>query len=639
MQYDLNQRALDILNLAKEYSKKSKISTMGSEFLILAMFETKDSLCHFLLSEYECEYEEVENATNNTFILRKKEGEMNLSLETILNQAKVLSSETKIGDEHIFMSILMNRNTIACSILEMLNLNIDELIIDVKEIYDFNAKDEISFVKNISKKAKNNELSTFVNRDEYLNRLDIIMNRRYKNNPLLIGNAGVGKTAIVEGYAMMLDKRNSELTILSLNLTSMLAGTRYRGDFEERFDKFVRDIASKENVVIFIDEIHTIMGAATTEGNLDVANMLKPFLARNDIKLIGATTLDEYHKSILNDKALCRRFQPIFVSEPTIKETKDIMFGIREDYEEFHNCHISDEVLEYLINQSDRKIPKRFRPDKCIDILDDVMSINHLKNKYIVNKNDVDNAIYNFNGNKIKNNDYETNFKQIDKYKWLYEMDLLDKKTLLKLLYKGINEGLELLRLDLMNIFQIGDEAVLDIDLSGYKESIMLSSLIGAPPGYVGYNDEGLLSKHVSEYPMSIIQFNNYDKACGTIKAYIHNMISKGVVIDNKGKTISLSNTIIIVEGIKEKVNVGFNKTEEVKNNLFDEEIIYYEDEAITLNDKYINALSRINYEISFDFDINSDNCKYVNDYLFEFIKNNDCGVYEVKKNELNKIT
>jgi ATP-dependent Clp protease ATP-binding subunit ClpA len=638
LQYDLNQRALDILNLAKEYSKDLKISTMGSEFLILAMFETKDSLCHFLLSEYECDRNEIEEVSKNIFILRKKDGEINLSLETILSQAKMLSGDSKIGDEHIFMSILMNKNTIACSILEMLNLNIEELIIDVKEIYDFNAKDELSFVKNISKKAKNNELSTFVNRDEYLNRIDIIMNRRYKNNPLLIGNAGVGKTAIVEGYAMMLDKKDSDITILSLNLTSMLAGTRYRGDFEERFDKFVREIACKENVVIFIDEIHTIMGAATTEGNLDVANMLKPFLARNDIRLIGATTLDEYHKSILTDKALCRRFQPVFVSEPTLDETKEILFGIREDYEDFHNCHITDEVLEYLIYQSDKKIARRFRPDKCIDILDDVMSINQLNHKYIVSKNDVDNAIYNFNGNKIKSKDFNSNFKQIDKYRWLYEMDLLDKKPLLKILYKGITSGLDLLIEDLMSLFQIGEEAVLDIDLSGYKESIMLSSLIGAPPGYVGYNDDGVLTKHLVEYPMSIIVFKGYDKACGSIKAFIYNMISKGNIIDHRGKIISLANTIVVVEGIKEKINVGFTKSEESKDNLFDEEIIYNGNKNVSLNNKYINALSRINYEISFDFDINSDNYKDVNNYLYEFVKNNDCGIYEVKKNELNKI-
>ena len=164
-----------------------------------------------------------------------------------------------------------------------------------------------------AKKAKNNELSTFVKRDEYLNRLDIIMNRRFKNNPLLIGNAGVGKTAIVEGYAMMLEKKGSDLTILSLNLTSMLAGTRYRGDFEERFDKFVKEIACKNNVVIFIDEIHTIMGAGNAQGSLDAANILKPALARGEVQCIGATTITEYRKSIEKDavKRVYERFDAI----------------------------------------------------------------------------------------------------------------------------------------------------------------------------------------------------------------------------------------------------------------------------------------------------------------------------------------
>jgi ATP-dependent Clp protease ATP-binding subunit ClpA len=266
------------------------------------------------------------------------------------------------------------------------------------------------------------------------------------------------------------------------------------------------------------------------------------------------------------------------------------------------------------------------------------MSINQLNHKYIVSKNDVDNAIYNFNGNKIKSKDFNSNFKQIDKYRWLYEMDLLDKKPLLKILYKGITSGLDLLIEDLMSLFQIGEEAVLDIDLSGYKESIMLSSLIGAPPGYVGYNDDGILTKHLVEYPMSIIVFKGYDKACGSIKAFIYNMISKGNIIDHRGKIISLANTIVVVEGIKEKINVGFTKSEESKDNLFDEEIIYNGNKNVSLNNKYINALSRINYEISFDFDINSDNYKDVNNYLYEFVKNNDCGIYEVKKNELNKI-
>lgn len=329
---ELNARAKQVFDLMKKYSLQNNIKTMGSEFLILAMYETEDSLCHFLLDEYDVTREEIEEKTKNVFILRKDLGEFNASLEAILHQAKLLAGDHLISEEHLFMAVLMNKNTIACSILEALELNIDELIADVKDIYDFDHQDtnEISFVRNITKEAKNEELDTFVDRSEYLKRLDVILHRKYKNNPLLIGNAGVGKTAIVEGYAQKLVKEKSEVSILALNLTSMLAGTRYRGDFEERFDKFIKEIGSKKNVIIFIDEIHTIIGAATTDGNLDVANMLKPLLARNGIKLIGATTLEEYHKTIEKDKALARRFQTVFVSEPTLSETEDILFGLRD---------------------------------------------------------------------------------------------------------------------------------------------------------------------------------------------------------------------------------------------------------------------------------------------------------------------
>ena len=286
---ELNARAKQVLDLMKKYSSRYHIKTIGSEFLILSMYETEDSLCHFLLDEYDVTKEEIEKITQDLFILRKENGEFNGSMQTILHQAQLLAGEGKISEEHLFMAVLTSRNTIACAILEALDLNIDELIEDVKEIYDFSQSptEELSYVRNISKLAKNKELATFVKRDEYLNRLDVILHRKYKNNPLLIGNAGVGKTAIVEGYAQKLADEKSDWSILSLNLTAMLAGTRYRGDFEERFDRFVKEIASKKNVIIFIDEIHTIMGAATTEGNLDVANMLKPFLARSGIKLIG----------------------------------------------------------------------------------------------------------------------------------------------------------------------------------------------------------------------------------------------------------------------------------------------------------------------------------------------------------------
>lgn len=634
---ELNARARQVFDLMRRYSLKNHMKTLGTEFLILAMYETEDSLCHFLLDEYEITKDEILDKTNKIFILRKDIGEYNSSLEAILNQAKLLAGEGSISEEHLFMATLLNKNTIACSILEALDLDIDELIEDVKDIYDFedNKSSQFAFVRNITKEAKNNELDHFVDREEYLKRVDVIINRKYKNNPLLIGNAGVGKTAIVEGYAKKLVAEKSDITVLALNLTSMLAGTRYRGDFEERFDKFIKEIASKKNVIIFIDEIHTIIGAATTDGNLDVANMLKPLLARNGIKLIGATTLEEYHKTIEKDKALARRFQTIFISEPTIEETKDILYGIKEDYESFHKVTLSNEVLDYLIIESNRAITNKFRPDKCIDILDDMLSLAHIMHKETVTVDDVDQTIHAYIGNSILKTNYTLNYPNLDQYRWLFLNHLLDEKPLLKLKYQGDKEGLALLIADCKNIFNIGQEAVLSLDLDGYKDSFMLSSLIGAPPGYIGYEDEGILSKHILAYPSSILVFKNFSKASGSIQSFLTNMIQNGIFTDQRSRTLELNNVIVVIEGIEEKNMIGFSNKEHKQEDSFDEIIIKEDHKYSTLNQLYEQVLSRMNYEISFDFSIDPSNKKKVNTYLYEFTKKHQNGKYEIKKEDI----
>ena len=632
---DLNIRAKQVLELMKKYSKEHGIKTLGSEFMIQAMYETEDSLCHFLLDEYDVSLDEIIEKTESVFVLRKDNGDINSSLQNILNQAKSIASDNLVSEEHLFMAVLMNKNSIACSILESLGLNIDDLIVDVKEIYDFtSSNDEISYIRNISKQAKNGELQTFVKREEYLERLDIILHRKYKNNPLLIGNAGVGKTAIVEGYAKMLAEKKSDLSILSLNLTSMLAGTRYRGDFEERFDMFVKEIASKKNVIVFIDEIHTIIGTATTEGNLDVANMLKPFLARSDIKLIGATTLEEYRKSIAKDKALSRRFQAVFVNEPSLEETKDIIFGIKDDYVKFHNVEIDDDVLDYLVEVSDKRITRKFRPDKCIDILDDLLAKACVNNKKGVSFIDVDNTIDSYLGGKKVVDNIVLNFEKLAKYDWLYKNNLLDNKPILKLEYKGSKMGLDYLTSDLKSIFNIGDECVLTIDLQGYKESFMLSSLIGAPPGYVGYEDEGALTRHILAYPFSILIFKNFRFAGGSVQGFINNLLSNGFFTDQKGRNISLDNVVIVVEGREEKQGIGFNSNIVDDDNEFDD-VIFYNKDNYNLNNYYAKALSKMNYEIAFEFDIDYKNKKKVNDFLYEFTKNNPKGKYKIKKEDI----
>lgn len=634
---ELNARAKQVLDLMKKYSSRYHIKTIGSEFLILSMYETEDSLCHFLLDEYDVTKEEIEKITQDLFILRKENGEFNGSMQTILHQAQLLAGEGKISEEHLFMAVLTSRNTIACAILEALDLNIDELIEDVKEIYDFSQSptEELSYVRNISKLAKNKELATFVKRDEYLNRLDVILHRKYKNNPLLIGNAGVGKTAIVEGYAQKLADEKSDWSILSLNLTAMLAGTRYRGDFEERFDRFVKEIASKKNVIIFIDEIHTIMGAATTEGNLDVANMLKPFLARSGIKLIGATTLEEYHKTIAKDKALSRRFQSLFISEPSLEETKKIVTGIRRDYEDFHQVSISDEVLDYLVLESDRQINRKFRPDKCIDILDDLLASARIAKKKTVNMEDVDQAIHSYLGNKTDRLSAALSYPVLEKYQWLFENHLLEERPLLKIHYEGNKKGLLNVIEDCMQIFNIGPECLLNLDLQGYKDSFMLSSLVGAPPGYVGYEDEGMLSKHILSYPFSVLVFKNFKFASPNIQSFLLNLISCGFFTDQKGRSISLENVIIILEGMEEKEVIGFQKNASHPSDVFDETI--REEGLISdrFNEKFQKALSRMHYEISFDFNIDSNNKKKVEEYLYQFTRKNKNGKYEIKEEDL----
>lgn len=634
---EFNVRAKRVFELMKKYSLEHNIKTMGSEFIILAMYETEDSLCHFLLDEYEITKQDILEKTNEIYILRHDIGEYNASLLSIINQAKMLAKRGLISEEHLFMAVLMNKNTIACQILEALDLDIDDLIEDVKEIYDFDEYDgsnEVSFVRNVTKEAKNEELDNYIDRRKYLERLDIILNRKYKNNPLLIGNAGVGKTALVEGYAKYLAAKDEDITILSLNLTSMLAGTRYRGDFEERFDKFIKDIASKKNVIVFIDEIHTIVGTATTDGNLDVANMLKPLLARNGIKLIGATTLDEYHKTIEKDKALSRRFQTVFVNEPSLEETKEIMLGIKENYINYHKVDISNETLEYLITQSDKHINNKYRPDKCIDVLDDLLSNAHINNKAEVNKDDVDNIIYYHLGLQRQKREFTLCYPELEKYKWLYDNCLLDEEPLLKINYDGNNSGLDNLIVDIKNIFNLSEESVLIIDLEGYKESFMLSSLIGAPPGYIGYDEEGTLSKHIVNYPCNLLVFKNFSSCSNSIKSFINNIIISGMFNDQKGRTISLKNTIIVVEGIKENNNIGFNKIKK-RNAIFDEYIKSDDLFTDTYNQKYLNILTRMDYEISFDFDINKSNKKEVNEYLFRFINTNKKGKYLIRQEDL----
>ncbi len=630
MENNFSNRIIKILNKVEEISKVYNVKTIGSEYLLFAMYELSDSLCRFLFDEYSITKEELIVETQKLIILRNSDSLYSKEFEDILLEASKLTQE-EVSDEHIFKAILENDKCIAHKLLIKLGLDISDLKEDVNEIYDFQKESlkEIPYTINITNKVYNKEISDFINIEKYIERIMTILNRKTKNNPILVGNAGVGKTALVEGVSKYMVENNIKTKIISLNLASMLAGTKYRGDFEKRVDDIIKTISKQKDIILFIDEIHTIVGAGTTENSLDIANMLKPFLARSDFKVIGATTIQEYHKTIEKDKALNRRFQSIFIKEPTIKETMDIILGIKDMYSKYHNVLISDDVCKYLVKVSNSKIINKYRPDKCIDVLDEVLSFCSLKKCEQITTNDVDTILQKMLG--YEKYDSKFNFEITNKFNFLYKNDLKQQNTLLNIGYKGNDYGLGLLIDDFKSCFGITSEMVLNIDMNNYTQNHLISSLIGCPPGYIGYNDEGILSKHILEYPMSIVTIKNMEKAASSIMSLFNEITEKGYFYDRVGNKIQTSNLILITKLKESKSMVGFNKDViEDENTNYDDIVIYNEDIKQSFNDRYKKILKQMNIETSIDFTITKDLTKKMNDVVYELYKENIDGVVEI---------
>ena len=367
----------DALQIARSLNKK----LVGSEHLLLAMYKKKDTICHFLLDEKQITYDDILRVIHNLVIFRKSDSqsltytkkfqEIILYSETL---AKDLGSKY-VYDEHIFYVMLKEEDSIASIVLEKLGLDIEDLMIDIEEIFNFfegtSEKEDLEitpypFLTNLSKTKK---VHPFIKRSNYIEKIIYILSKKQKNNPLLIGNAGVGKTAIIEGLSEILKNE----TIYQLDLGSIVSGTKYRGELEEKITKAMEYI-KKHHAIVFIDEIHNIVGAGSNDGSLDIANILKPYLSRSDIKLIGSTTLDEYYRFIEKDKALTRRFQNVYIDEPNEAETYEILEGIKQSYEEYHQVKYSSYSLQKIITNAKLFLINKSFPDKAIDILDEVSS-------------------------------------------------------------------------------------------------------------------------------------------------------------------------------------------------------------------------------------------------------------------------
>lgn len=564
-------QAVKLIECAEDIAEKEHKKLIGTEHLLLAMFNTEDTICHFLLTEEQITkqelIDEINLINNNSYSLENSKFtfKFNEIVKKASDATKIFKTEY-VYDEHLFYTLLNDEENNATKVL--INLGIDPKVM-IEDILDmFNVKKEniesYDFLTNLT------ELDTvhpFIERSNHIERLNVILNKKQKNNPMLIGSAGVGKTALVEGYA----KKYPEVPIYRFELGSVVANTKYRGELEEKIIKamnFIKD----NNAILFIDEIHNIVGAGSNEGSLDIANILKPYLARNDIHCIGATTLDEYYKYIEKDKALMRRFQNIYIDEPEIDEVKNILNKIKNSYEEYHNIDISLDIINYIVQKTNQYLPNKTFPDKAIDVLDELGSRSRLCAESSDFYKVIDNIIRDLSGISFKEEYADLNYEQLKPY---YENYINGNSIDKPIVTINSSKTFKIKKLieDLKKISSFKMENFLELDLENYYDFSSINSLIGSTKGYVGYDSGGLLSEQIIKYPYSLIYIKNLNKAHFTIQNFIKKLINNNFFIDNKGRKIYINNTIIVVQDTNlTKKTIGFieNKNLNLNKNNYD---------------------------------------------------------------------
>lgn len=624
--YDFSMSIAEVIKRVKERTKRNGNQTIGSEFFLSEMLEIEGGIFQFLMNEYDVKKEEVIDETESALVLRHDKGEYSDALTKIFDYAQGVSYG-KIKEEHLLYAILHCKESIAYKIIKSLGLSPSDLIIDLEEIYDFKeSKEEMKYAVNLTQKAREGKLDSLFEYDNYLKRMLVILNKKYKNNPLLVGDAGVGKTAIVEGFAKYAYQNNLDYEILTLNLSQMLSNTKYRGDFESRMDEAMNYISSRENAILFIDEIHTIIGTGSSENSLDVANILKPYLARADIKIIGATTLDEYQKTIFKDKALRRRFDLINVLEPTLDVTKKILLGLKPSYEDFHKIKLDDDLISYLCDEADAKIHNKKRPDKCIDILDEMLSYAKI-NSYKATSDLVDHIIDDRVGYHLRKKEYH--YKEIAKLSFISENKLKEEKyyNYHIAIYNNF-EAIEYLKHDLMVYLGISEEMILQIDALMYQERSAMESLIGSPKGYVGYDEDGILSHQLLTYPASVIIVENSNAMAGPLKTIFNQIYKQGFFYDNHGTQIKTNHLVIVDVLSKERNLVGFNQQEERRKTEYD--LVIDDNIKSSLNKKYKEILDKYKLKLHFGFEILPSHRMKINDLIYDAIVNKKDEEHEI---------
>ena len=682
-----------VLSFAQEAALELGHDYVGTEHVLIGLIKVKNGVAAKALNELGLSVETIiEDVEEHIGRGNKKASSVYMTprVKHVLELAVEVANHMNhnyVGTEHILLGLLSDGGGVAVGILRNHNIRANDIVDTIRTILgssdsashsgedrkDNSSLGELAdFSTDLNESAKQGKIDPVIGRDKEIARVIQILSRRTKNNPVLIGEPGVGKTAIAEGLAQRIVNGNvpeilRNKRIISLSISSMLAGAKYRGEFEERLKKAIDEVQKHDDMIIFIDEVHTLVGAGATEGAMDAANILKPALARGEFQVIGATTLDEYKKHIEKDAALERRFQPVLVGEPSEEDALKILKGLRDRYEAFHKAKITDAALEAAVSLSSRYITDRFLPDKAIDVVDEAASkvrmkvfsaapdvkaletqladvkkekeaavtaqefekaaemrdeekriekeINDKKKaakensdaKLVVTDEDIASVVAQWTGipvSKIAQEESESLLHlEEELHKRVIGQDeavvavskavrraragLKDPKrpigSFLFLGPTGVGKT-ELARALAVALF--GDEtAMIRLDMSEYMEKHTVSRLVGAPPGYVGYEEGGQLTDAVRRKPYSVILLDEVEKAHADFFNILLQVLDDGRLTDSQGRTVDFRNTVIIMTSNlgakalrKDLPELGFLAAKKADSNTEDVSVVNFKE-------------------------------------------------------------
>ncbi|HNY11037.1 MAG TPA: ATP-dependent Clp protease ATP-binding subunit [Candidatus Wallbacteria bacterium] len=662
-----------LLNTAEEEARSLHHSYIGTEHLLLAIAKNESFIAARVLKMFQIDYQTIIDEVTHIAEERPQQYHTSLDLTPLaklvirlaVEEAQALGQRF-ISPEHILLGLLKCEEGIAARVFSKLKINVVQvqkkirpILLSHRSAAPASSRENINVSKtpmcdaygvDLTQKAIQKKLDPVIGRENEISRVIHILSRRTKNNPCLIGDPGVGKTAIIEGLAIKIINNQvpetlADKRVLLLNFSSIIAGAKFRGEFEERLKTIIEEIKESSNIILFIDEIHTIVGTGSSEGSMDAANILKPVLARGELQVIGATTLDEYRKYIEKDTALERRFQTVFVAEPSIDETIQILHGLKDRYEMFHRVKISDKAIDSAAKFSARYITGRFLPDKAIDLIDEAGAYVRLQNlvappdiheietdlanvrleeEQAISRQDYERAA------KMHCRDLELQAKQKSiKSSWeakkaqISETSVVNEDDVARVVarWTGIpigtlteNEISRLLKLEdslkhrvigqeeaigaisqairraraglsdprrpygsfiFLGLTGVGktelakalaefiygdDNAMIRVDMSEFQEKHAVSRLVGAPPGYVGYDEAGQLTERIRRRPYSVVLLDEIEKAHPDIFNILLQVLEDGRLTDSHGRVVDFKNTIIIMTsnvGAKEFTDVA----------------------------------------------------------------------------------